>query len=107
MSISDLSNQEKLEEIYKLTIENNEMLHSLRNRERVANILRVVYWLIILGALGGVYYYIKPAIEAVNSNKNKIQETLQQFEQIRSQFPEARALQGLLDQLKGTSQPAE
>jgi hypothetical protein len=59
---TDLTNQEKLEEVYKLTLENNHLLHKMQSRDRIAYIFRVIYWLIILGALGGAYYYIRPFI---------------------------------------------
>ena len=102
----DLNNQEKLEEIYKISLENNHLLHGMRNRERIGNILRVVYWLVILGALGGAYYYVKPAIDSISANKSKIQDTLNQFEQLRSQFPEMKALQDLFKQIKSSGMPA-
>ena len=97
---SDLTNQEKLEEIYKLTVENNHMLHKIQSRDRIAIIIRVVYWLAILGALGGAYYYIKPFFEAVSANKSRADGVLQQFEQLRSQFPETKAFQHFLENLR-------
>jgi hypothetical protein len=96
----DLNNQEKLEQVYKLTLENNNILHGMRSRERLGNILRVVYWIVIIGALGGVYYYIRPAINVISENRSRVEEILGQFEQLRSQFPEAKALQDLFKQMK-------
>jgi hypothetical protein len=71
MSIPDLTNQEKLEEIYKLTLENNDILHKLRNRGRLTIALQIIYWLAIAGALGGVYYYVRPIIESVTMNSTR------------------------------------
>lgn len=61
----DMTNQEKLEEIYRLSHENNHLLHKMLNRDRIAFALRIVYWLAILGVLGGAYYYIRPALEVI------------------------------------------
>ena len=90
MSTPDLTNQEKLEEVYKLCLENNEILHRLQNRYRLGMILRVVYWLAILGALGGVYYYIRPLIDTFATSGTRAQGLFQQFEDLRSQFPETK-----------------
>jgi hypothetical protein len=99
--MSDLNNQEKLEAIYKMTLENHEILQGMRSRERLGNIVRIVYWLIILGAIGGVYIYVKPLLQSVSENRGKIQQTLDQFENLRSQFPESHALQQFFQQMKG------
>lgn len=102
MSIPDLTNQQKLEEIYKLTLENNHLLHKLQNRMRMGTAIRIVYWLAILGALGGVYYYIRPVIETVASTTTQTESMFQQFEQLRSQFPETRAIQQFMNQIQPT-----
>jgi CHASE3 domain sensor protein len=102
MSI-DLTNQEKLEEVYKLTLENNHLLHKMQSRDRIAYIFRVIYWLIILGALGGAYYYIRPAFEAIKQSNTHAEGVIQQFEQLRSQFPETKAFQQIFDRIKESS----
>lgn len=100
MSNQDLTNQEKLEEIYRLTLENNHMLHRIQNRDRIAIIVRIVYWLAILGALGGAYYYIRPFIDSIAASNSRAEGVLHQFEELRSQFPETRAFQELFNRLK-------
>jgi hypothetical protein len=102
--MSDLNNQEKLEAIYKMTLENHDILQGMRSRERLGNILRIVYWLIILGAIGGVYIYVKPLLQSVSENKSRIQQTLDQFEKLRSQLPETHAFQQFFDQMKSVDE---
>ena len=101
--VDDLTNQEKLEEIYKLTVENHDILTGMRGREKLANALRVFYWIVVIGAIGGVYLYIRPALDLITSNKNKIEGTLQRFEQLRDSFPETRAINNLVNSFKATS----
>ena len=84
---ADLNNQEKLEEVYEMTLENNQILRSMRKQQYIANAFRFIYWLVILGALGGAYFYVRPVIKAVSDNKTKFQQAFEQFNQIRSQFP--------------------
>ena len=99
----DLNNQEKLEEVYHMTLENNEILRSIRRQQHIANAFRFLYWLIILGALGGAYYYVKPAINAISDNKQKIDSTLEQFNELRSQLPESKLINQMLNSLKISS----
>ena len=100
MAGTDLTNQEKLEEVYKLTLENNHMLHSMRNRERVANAFRILYWLIIIGSIFGAYYYVRPILDVFTTNKGKIDDTLNQFQSIMNQLPNMDKLRQIQDQLK-------
>lgn len=105
MSQSDLTNQEKLEEIYRLTVENNHLLHKMQNRDRITIIFRIVYWLAILGALGGAYYYVRPFVDSIKANNSRASGIIQQFETLRSQFPETRAFQEFFNRMKGVDEP--
>ena len=105
MAGTDLTNQEKLEEIYKLTQENNHMLHGMRNRERVANAFKILYWIVIIGSLLGAYYYVKPLISVFVTNKDKMDQTLSQFGQLQRQFPEMKMIQQIMEKIKGSSSP--
>ncbi len=100
---ADLNNQEKLEEVYHMTLENNEILRSIRRQQHISNAFRFLYWLIILGALGGAYYYIRPAVNAITDNKQKIDSTLQQFNELRSQLPESKLINQVLEGLNPSS----
>ncbi len=68
--------QADLQEILKLTRENNEMLHGMRSREKIANMFRILYWLFILLSIFGTYYYVQPylvsLVETLNSVNNKV-----------------------------------
>lgn len=103
MSGTELTNQEKLEEVYKLTLENNHLLHSMRNRERVALAFRILYWLIIVGSIFGAYYYVRPILDVFTANKGKIDETMNQFQQLQQSLPEMNALKQLLENIKSGS----
>ncbi len=54
-----------LERTYALAEENNEMLRSIRNANRISLILRIVYWVVIIGIALGAYYFIQPYFESV------------------------------------------
>lgn len=53
----------KVQELLSLTRENNTMLHKMRRSQRIANVVRIIYWIILIGAAIGAYYFIQPYIE--------------------------------------------
>jgi len=103
MKTSDLTNQEKLEEIFEMTKENNDILRNLRRQQYIANAFRFLYWVVILVSLGGAYYYVKPAIDSFNQNKTKMDNTLQQFNDLRSSLPETKLLDQILQGIKNAT----
>ena len=86
-----MTNEEKLEAIYKMTLENHEILKTIRRQQYLSNFGRILYWLVILGALGGTYYYLKPLLSIFTSNPEAIEERMNQFggAQAITQFMEA------------------
>lgn len=96
----DLNNQDKLEAIYKMTLENNDILRTIRRQQYFSNALRVIYWLVVLGALGSAYYFVRPVVTAITNNSGKIEETFNQFNQLRGQLPETKIINQLIDGLK-------
>ena len=65
-----------------MTLENNEILRTIRRQQYFANALRALYWLMVVGAIGGVYYFVKPLVTTLSDNSGKIEET---YSQLRSQ----------------------
>ncbi|HTK33569.1 MAG TPA: hypothetical protein VL335_03465 [Candidatus Paceibacterota bacterium] len=49
-----------LERTYKLVEENNDILIKMRRGARITNIMRIVYWAVILIVSFGAYYFIQP-----------------------------------------------
>lgn len=69
--------KEMLKKTLELSQENNKMLHTIRRGMFWGRIMRVVYWIVIIGAAIGVYYYIEPylngAIDAYGNVKGDLQ----------------------------------
>jgi uncharacterized membrane protein len=60
--------REMLKKTLELTQENNKMLHSIKSSMFWGKVMRIVYWVIIVGAGIGIYYYVEPYIDsAVNA----------------------------------------
>ncbi|MEI6810483.1 MAG: hypothetical protein WCK60_00340 [Candidatus Nomurabacteria bacterium] len=100
MKVSDLTNQEKLEEIFEMTKENHDVLIGIRRQQYVANAFRLLTWVVVFASLGGAYYYVKPVVDSFNQNKSKIDDTIKQFNDLRSQLPETKLLDQVLQGIK-------
>lgn len=100
MEIQKKTNEEKLDEMYRLTRENHEMLRSMRRQQTFATILRVLYWLVVLGALGSTYYFIKPVIDTFSSGGIQAGNTMASFSQLKDSFPETRLMNQIMEWFK-------
>ncbi|MEK7116839.1 MAG: hypothetical protein AAB837_01580 [Patescibacteria group bacterium] len=56
--------KEMLKKTLELAQENNNILHSIRRGMFWGRVMRVVYWVIIIGVAIGAYYYITPYIDS-------------------------------------------
>jgi hypothetical protein len=63
----DQEERELLENTFSLAKENNQMLHKIRRSQKIADLMRFLYWLVILGAAVGAFYFIQPYIEQIES----------------------------------------
>ncbi|KKP55986.1 MAG: hypothetical protein UR80_C0047G0005 [Parcubacteria group bacterium GW2011_GWB1_35_5] len=68
--------KEILKKTLELSQENNNMLHSIRRGMFWGRVMRVIYWVVIIGVGIGVYYYIEPylngAIDAYGNVKGDL-----------------------------------
>ena len=59
----DPESKKLLEETFRLTEENNKILHSLRRSMHIQRIMSILYWTLIIGSAVGAYYFIQPYID--------------------------------------------
>ena len=55
----------KLERALALSEENNELLRKIHRSLKLSRWVRVLYWVILLGASIGAFYYLQPYIDQV------------------------------------------
>ena len=72
-----------MEEIKKLLSENLEIsreslkiLKGIRRANCIATAFKILYWLIIIGALAGAYYFLEPYVKTALSAFQEIQQVL-------------------------------
>ncbi len=54
-----------IEESLTLNRESNTILKGIRSAQRRAEIMKIIYWVIILGITFGAYYFVQPYIESL------------------------------------------
>lgn len=90
-----------LEENLELSKENNDLLRSIRGSQKRAAMMRLVYWLLIVGMTFGAYYYIQPYIEQIMSVYTGAETNIKS---LQDYFPESRNIQSIFEQLGGNKQ---
>ncbi len=78
---------QKMEELLEITRENNKILRSMRSAQRRGSLFQLVYWMIILGSIFGVYYYFQPTIQKYTKTIKASVEVLQKFESAVGSIP--------------------
>lgn len=96
-----------LEEIYKLTKENNRMLHAMRRDAFVGGIFKFVFWIVLFVVLPYIAYtlYLQPyittlqgAYENLNEKADTLSGAAKDLEDIKGQIPN---IGNLLNQFGG------
>lgn len=102
-----MTNQEKLDEMYDKVDEIYGIVRGMRNRERISNIMKVLYWLIIIGAAFGAYYYVKPVVDTVVPKIESVQKGLDQINNVGKQIngvteslPEVNTVKTIIQNIK-------
>jgi len=54
-----------LRENLELSKENNKILHKMHRGLVLGRIMRIIYWVVILGVAMGSYYFIQPYIDSL------------------------------------------
>ena len=58
--------REMLEQNIKLLEQNNRILRKMQRSLRNSMILRMFYWLVIIGSMFGIYYYLQPFVDNIS-----------------------------------------
>ncbi len=71
--------REMLKKALELSRENNKMLRDIKRSMFVGRIFRIVYWVIVIGAAIGAYYYIQPYLDSAIGAYGSIKGDLKNF----------------------------
>ena len=56
-----------LEETLAVSQENYKILKSIQRSARIGQVMQIIYWLLIIGASVGAYYFVQPYLEQLLS----------------------------------------
>ncbi len=83
-----------LEQVRKLSEENNKILRGIRRSNRVSSIFHIFYWIVILAVSFGSYYFIEPYVKllpnvigAVQGDVSSANAAMQQLKALQSVLP--------------------
>jgi len=88
----DPETKEILDETLKTAKENNKMLHKMRNMMRVSRAFRVVYWVVIIGSMLGLYYYFQPFIDSVKGGFENLMSVFGKSQSVGDSMPDIGSL---------------
>lgn len=71
--------KEMLKKTLELSQENNKMLHSIRRSMKWGRVVKIIYWVVIIGAAIGAYYYITPYIDSAVGAYGNVKGDLKSF----------------------------
>jgi hypothetical protein len=88
----------RLKAIEEKLQQNHELLVRVRRVQRNSQLFRLFYWVLILLATFGAFYYVQPYINQIIEAYTGIQNTQ---EQIQNSMPNLRDINGIVNQFKG------
>lgn len=97
------ADRDKVDELLEIARENNRILRGIRKGMIWGQIASMIYWLIILGAVGWSYVYFQPYIEKYWNASKTIIGALESLEETSKTLPEG--WQGILDE-RNAAEPA-
>jgi hypothetical protein len=91
-----------MEELLKLTRENNTILSKVRNHQKWVQIYKAIYWVIIISVAFGGFYFIQPYLSSTLNYYNAVTGGESSSGTIPgTSIPDIKHLQDLLKQVNG------
>jgi len=80
----DPESKKLLEETLAMTQENNQILKELRRSMRIARVVSILYWVLIVGSAVGAFYFIQPVMDDLMGAYSGAGDTIKQLQQFGS-----------------------
>ncbi len=98
--IIQVMEKEQLDELLELTRENHKILRGMQRYARFNRLLKMIYWVIIIGSLYGTYYYIQPYVDQVLKIYSDVASTVQSVKSKALSIPDPSSLKLTPEMLK-------
>ncbi len=83
----DKETEKMLRETFRLTRDNNEMLHKMRGAQKRAGFFRFLKFLISVLLLAITYYYVMPYVKQVQESYESIRASVSDIQDARDKLP--------------------
>ena len=93
----DPDNTKKLDELLKITKENNELLRKTRRAQKNAQLLRGLYWLVIVALSLGAYYYVEPYLKTITSLYTDTTNSINSLENFTDNLPDVQGVKNFFN----------
>ena len=92
----DADDKKKLDRILELAEENNQYIRKVRNSQKTSQMIKAIYWVVVVTFVLGGFYYIQPYIKSLTGIYSATTGKSANF-----QFSDTAQIQNLLEQFKG------
>lgn len=93
-------NSDKLDEILELQKDNNKMLKKVLNHQKMANLMKILYWIVIIGITYGMFAYFKPYLTNLKNIYTQGSGILDNLKDVGANQQQLDQLDGLIKKLK-------
>ena len=81
-----------LEDLLSTTQENNKLLRKMHRASVWSHIFRVLYWIVIVGAMLGSYYYLQPYIDGLVTAYQTLISGVEDIQKVGNSLPDINGL---------------
>ena len=96
----DPESKKLLDENLRISRETKELLEKIWSAQKWARFFRIFYWVLILGAAVGAYYYLEPYLKSVLGLYDGLLSNIEKVQQTTQSLPDAQSIQNLLNNLR-------
>ncbi len=98
----DSEDKAKLDRVLKLAEENNAYIRKVRSTQKTSQMIKAIYWVVIIVFVLGGFYFLQPYLNTLTSIYTKIggKSTGTSSGTSSFQLPDAKSLQDFVNQIK-------
>lgn len=71
--------ERKVDRLIEIEEENSEAIKKMQKYQKIQNIFRIIYWLVLIGIALGAFYYFQPFVNSVFSDYESIKNSITSF----------------------------
>lgn len=96
----DPETKKLLEENLVLAKETNHLLKKVVSAARWGRVFHLIYWIIIIGASVGAYYWLQPVLNTVLGNYNSVMSGIDKVQKTTQSLPDISSINSILNSFK-------